>query len=83
MGSLKLKVEPFPSSEFTQMVPPMAVTRPLQIESPNPVPGSNSFNCRNRSKIRDPAYNPAESFADIQIAEGAEPDFQGAKCGQR
>ena len=30
-----------------------------------------------------PAYNPAESFADIQIAEGAEPDFQGAKCGQR
>ena len=41
MGSLKLKVEPFPSSEFTQMVPPMAVTRPLQIESPNPVPGWN------------------------------------------
>lgn len=51
MGSLKLKVEPFPSSEFTQMVPPMAVTRPLQIESPNPVPGSNSFNCKNRSKM--------------------------------
>ena len=39
MGSLKLKVEPFLPPEFTQMVPPMAVTRPLQIESPNPVPG--------------------------------------------
>ena len=32
---------------------------------------------------RDPAYNPAASFADIQAAEGAEPDFQSAKCGQR
>ena len=30
-----------------------------------------------------PAYNPAASFADIQAAEGAEPDFQSAKCGQR
>ena len=35
--------------------------------------------CRNR----DLAYNPAASFADIQITEGAESDFQGAKYRQR
>src|SRR5262249_33636465 len=38
-GSTKVNLDPLPSSERTQILPPIADTRPCAMKSPSPVPG--------------------------------------------
>ena len=51
IGKVKINVEPNPSSDITEILPPIFNTRPLQIANPNPIPCSKSLNCTNRAKI--------------------------------
>lgn len=52
-GSVKRKVEPSPGVLSTQMRPPWASTRPLQMASPRPAPRlSRASACQKRSNTR-------------------------------
>src|SRR5262249_11773785 len=42
-GSAKVNLEPLPSSERTQIRPPIADTRPWAMKRPRPVPGCASL----------------------------------------